>query len=1132
MSKYVGGDPYQSPTFGQSLSLRVDGGFNAVSINPSGRDVVLASRTGLYVVDLDDPFSPPRWLQHITPWQVADIQWSPHPSKPHWVVSTSNQKALVWNLSRTSSNAIEYELHGHFRAITDINFHPSHPELLATCSIDTYVHAWDMRSPQRPYYSTSDWSAGASQVKWNLQNANVLASSHANSVFIWDIRKGCTPLYKLSGNNSSVNNIDFNKVKENEIMSSSNDGTVKFWDYSKSSTEPLFTIKAEFPVWRGRYLPFGDGCCIMPMVGGNNSIYLINNSWRNEISEEKEAKLQPIYVFKGHSNIVTDFLWRSRHSYGTEIDDTEYQLVTWSKDCDLRLWPVAEATYEKLNFKRGQRLHEKLPEYEYNSYGKSPEKTRSTVIGNYKAIRENFVTNSGLQNAQQSFNHLDWVSGVKMNHSDCPHDFFSKSTLQNLGEEVSQVGHKFRRITFERISVSTGELVLTLNGPWVDSKPDEYTFIRIEIKFPENYPAKGHPPVFKIEENTELTTERRNFLVSRLKEITEKYAESGSYCLEPCLRFLLGENVDLEMLDNEVNEEYLLNLDMVDEIGDEYSSIQSSQDNMDLSDMTASEDEDISGYRGGNANKNKLAHDTTFDSTPVPKGCGAVWTPTGQLLCFFVSQPERKSQYMWMVGNRGKVGGIMKINDPMTNAPEPLYGDVISHKIKRPKRYVEILYAPPYNRNEPGQIDNDSDSNESDDSIADDWSDILKNDITLRTKMPVFYTNFKNPMGSIQSESVRTNDSKVKPKNVIVLHDFSHLIPDKIALAKEYRLIGDSPEALARHNVAVAEKNGNDELAQCWYMIVNLLLSRDQDNVYNFGWDEHPLGGRWLVKEIMRYFEQTKNVQMLAMLACVLVDPKRRDTKEVSQLTSERKNISENTITFHDDYYKTPYSYSQSHMFSDFTTTPNTTSELAIQQVKLRYTNDSASIPSDDYFNGTHNSRAFFGSKSRSSSAFMFLDTHPPLIPEVKIEILHDEILDLISDRVPSLLDPEDEPIFRRYRRQYAELLYYWGLPMERVKVLKFNINENTEPEILSCMDNSKNRKEDYYGGIGFKWIKKSSFTSKNCTYCGLKTKRRILVCGNCQHILHASCAVEWWQLDEECPSGCGCYCPKMFNVN
>lgn len=287
-SGYIGKGPSNSPTFGKSLSLKVDGGFNAVSINPSGRDVVLASRNGLYIIDLDDPFSPPRWLQHITPWQVADVQWSPHPAKPYWVVSTSNQKALIWNLARTSSDAIDHVLHGHSRAITDINFNPENPDILATCSVDTYVHAWDMRSPHRPFYTTSAWRSGASQVKWNYKDSNILASAHSNDIYIWDLRMGSTPLHKLVGHDSSVNSIDFNRFKSSEIMSSSNDGTVKFWDISKGSDNCTSTVSTDFPIWRGRYLPFGNGFCIMPQEGGGNAVYLSTLKEQENLNESNK----------------------------------------------------------------------------------------------------------------------------------------------------------------------------------------------------------------------------------------------------------------------------------------------------------------------------------------------------------------------------------------------------------------------------------------------------------------------------------------------------------------------------------------------------------------------------------------------------------------------------------------------------------------------------------------------------------------------------------------------------------------------------------------------------------------------------------------------------------------------------
>ena len=71
-------NPFHSPTFGNSLSLRVDGAIGAMSLSPNGRDAVLAGRKGLFIIDLDDPFLAPRWLHHITSWEVADVQWYPH----------------------------------------------------------------------------------------------------------------------------------------------------------------------------------------------------------------------------------------------------------------------------------------------------------------------------------------------------------------------------------------------------------------------------------------------------------------------------------------------------------------------------------------------------------------------------------------------------------------------------------------------------------------------------------------------------------------------------------------------------------------------------------------------------------------------------------------------------------------------------------------------------------------------------------------------------------------------------------------------------------------------------------------------------------------------------------------------
>jgi hypothetical protein len=45
-------------------------------------------RKGLFVVDLDNPYDTPRYLNNTTSWDAADVQWSPWANKDFWVVST------------------------------------------------------------------------------------------------------------------------------------------------------------------------------------------------------------------------------------------------------------------------------------------------------------------------------------------------------------------------------------------------------------------------------------------------------------------------------------------------------------------------------------------------------------------------------------------------------------------------------------------------------------------------------------------------------------------------------------------------------------------------------------------------------------------------------------------------------------------------------------------------------------------------------------------------------------------------------------------------------------------------------------------------------------------------------------
>ena len=56
-------------------------------------------RRGLFIIDLEAPLEIPRFLPQGGTWDVADVQWNPHPSRAEYIVSTSSEKMFV-NQSR------------------------------------------------------------------------------------------------------------------------------------------------------------------------------------------------------------------------------------------------------------------------------------------------------------------------------------------------------------------------------------------------------------------------------------------------------------------------------------------------------------------------------------------------------------------------------------------------------------------------------------------------------------------------------------------------------------------------------------------------------------------------------------------------------------------------------------------------------------------------------------------------------------------------------------------------------------------------------------------------------------------------------------------------------------------------
>lgn len=454
--------------FGSTLTLNLDGSATAMSLSPWGRDVVLAGRKGLYIIDLDNPFSPPRWLRHLTSFEVADVQWCPHSYHPDYIASTLNQKAIVWSLLKPSSNAHELILYGgHERAISDLNFHNLNPNLLGTCSIDSTCNIWDFRQSQKPSLIVSDWGFSSTQIKFNHFNEHIFASTHANRLSIWDMRfLNNKPVSRIVAHDSKINGLHFSKTDEFELITCSNDKNIKSWNCE--SMEQNYVIQTEFPIKLARKLPFGDGLAILP-VRGSNAAFIMESPKINTIN-----KLNPVHVFDGNvhniKKLISEILWL------TNSETNQYQLISWSEDKILQRWSPCDELLQKFNCKTlksptvsGKFDHKRLihhksivdKEFKYVSYRNEPKArlNQETNLG-ISTILTSDVNWTNQRLIGNNNDHLNWILNVKSADND-PY---------NLACELQQNNDFIRQynINLDEINIAKGLLNFSLFSPIFD----------------------------------------------------------------------------------------------------------------------------------------------------------------------------------------------------------------------------------------------------------------------------------------------------------------------------------------------------------------------------------------------------------------------------------------------------------------------------------------------------------------------------------------------------------------------------------------------------------------------------------------------------------------------------------------
>ncbi|GKT62258.1 WD repeat-containing protein [Colletotrichum tofieldiae] len=858
---------FDSESFDADGTIHVAGLVGSATISPSGRDVALASPEGLSIIDLDSPYNPPRRLSsHGSPWLVTDVQWSPFAARDYWVVSTANHRALVWNLNLrddSTSGAIEHSLQGHSRAITDINWSAHHPDQLASCAVDGYVHCWDLRRPRQPVLTFCDWFAGATQVKYNRQDPHILASSHDRWLHIWDERRSCEPLKSISAHTSKIYGIDWNRTRSTGIVTCSLDKHIKFWDYGSDQDVPERVIRTEFPVWRARHTPFGRGLLAMPQ-NEPGDLYLYDR--RPPPKDPEEGPTEPVAVFPGHGNHkAKEFLWRSRGGITDDgLDERDFQLVSWGEDNELRLQQVDPSILESVGFVKGMPARKNLVLTRKGAAYKtfrtvedsvSRDRRSATMSDprNNSQYRQSALTmsmrsgpttysklgaawkgssmkaKSASREMDRSQAHIGWMKGIMMNKrktsTDSPRRADSKDSSmfspgymdddkwgdpETIQEEFLRISMQLPKVKWEHIDMDNLTLNASLNGPW--GANGETIFIKVTVDIPSNYP-KFKAPRFFIEKTGFMSERTHKKIEHELHELCQQFLERKQNCLDVAFSYLLGE-IDLAASTN-----FFKNVKDLDDPLDGLGSESSSEDE---NDIPAGGSASMSQELPPNAEaESTLAPNNRPTIPPLPRFCGARFSNDGRLVCFFPTK-EEKARALFFTS-------VEPLRE--RSKGEPVFAGFgrLAHDSPPGKRY---------GNDEMSATDDQSDSDDSTGSSSSSGSES-----TSINKMSLWYQprhRFKRTWSD--NRSVRSSGGGTgvgtgtgtgslrrrpgaKSKNVVSLHDTSDLLPAKKEFAQEYAIFGDGAQ-VCEHNAQVAEKHGCQDLVDIWRYL-SLILRRD-----------------------------------------------------------------------------------------------------------------------------------------------------------------------------------------------------------------------------------------------------------------------------------------------------------------
>ncbi|XP_013118277.1 GATOR complex protein Wdr59 [Stomoxys calcitrans] len=500
----------------------------AMTVDYTGKFCLLAGRRHLALQKLGDDSAEVCLRKYNTnsKYEVSAAEFAICPeSKESCAIATSQHIDVVtWGAAEP--RYIHF-LRGHTRMVTDIDWHGKNPNLLVSCSIDTFSHIWDLRDSRKPTLSFSAvCMSGATQVGFNRVSGNLLAAAHDGDLRIWDIRKGSCPIHYITAHQNRVHGINWSHRRETCLATASQDGTVKYFDINNPRrAEKIITTNS--PVWRARYTPIGNGLVsiVVPHLGrGDNSLLLWSNSKQND----------PVCSFVGHTDVILDFAWRPNRENQTEIE-----LVTWSRDRTLRVWKIDDKM-----LKQCEPENDLNENYESESRVETPSKFQPIYSSSFQKTPAIRTLPVAVSLPTES---LEVAHNVQMSRSP---PLITRTSIHRHREETTvarsltdqptcSLHHEFSLLNTNMPHVEVDTLDAIKRFAIFNISAGGHVIV-LQIKFPTEYPSPNNYPDFNFCQGTTMHDQLSRLMLKVLKTNAVQRVKKSRTCLEQCLRALVA----------------------------------------------------------------------------------------------------------------------------------------------------------------------------------------------------------------------------------------------------------------------------------------------------------------------------------------------------------------------------------------------------------------------------------------------------------------------------------------------------------------------------------------------------------------------------------------------------------------